>query len=108
MALHSDWELTSVITEGDRGVSDVHWITRFGRSGSNAILTVDTDFLSRPHQVMAVHDLGLKIIHLPHKWSNARCDLQAAHILLWWKRIEATLSCMKQRECYRPEWNLKE
>ena len=79
----------------------------FGKEGGKAILSADTDFLKRPHQVMAVHDAGLAIIHLPSKWANAPLHLQIAHLLIWWKRIEATLEAAKPRECWRPEWNIR-
>jgi predicted nuclease of predicted toxin-antitoxin system len=108
MALTPALELTHVIDIGDRGSSDVHWITKFAREGGQAILSADTDFVKRPHQVMAVKETGVRVIHLPSRWANARCDLQAAHILLWWRRIELQLQRMAPRECYRPSWNISE
>ena len=47
----------------------------------------------------------MKVIHLPPKWGNAKRQLQAAHILLWWGRIEKCLVSMGKRECYRPPWD---
>ena len=91
LALSPGFELTHVIEIGDRGSDDVHWITRFALDGGDAIISADTDFCKRPHQVMAVNNTGLRLIHLPSRWANARGDLQAAHILLWWRRIEAKL-----------------
>ncbi len=108
MALSPGWELTQVIEAGDRGSTDEHWITRFSRERGDAVLSGDSDFFKRPHLVLAVNKTGLRIVHLPSKWSNARCDLQAAHILLWWKRIEIKIASMSPRECYRPPWNIKE
>ena len=108
MALSAGWELTHVIAEGDNGKSDEHWITRFAKDGGHAILSADRDFLSVPVQVLAVFNTGIRVIHLPPKWANATCHLQAAHILLWWKRIEKKISAMDQRECFRPPWNIDE
>lgn len=108
MALNPGWELTSVVEVGDRSSQDVHWITKFASEGGHAIISGDTDFLKRPHQVLAVNRTGMRVIHMPAKWSSARCDLQAAFVLLWWRRIERTISTMKQRECYRPPWNATE
>jgi|TARA_R110002096_G_scaffold270283_5_gene464178 predicted nuclease of predicted toxin-antitoxin system len=108
IALSDQVELSHVIEAGDRGASDVHWVTQFAGDGGDVILTADTDFLKRPHQVKAIFDNGLKVIHLPHQWARARRDLQAAHILLWWRRIEAQVNAMKARQCYRVPWNLKE
>jgi hypothetical protein len=106
MALSQDWEITSVIEEGDGGSADDHWITRFARQGGSAILSADTDFLKVPVQVVAVFNTGVRVIHLPARWANAPCHMQASHILQWWKRIEIQIKVMKGRECYQPTWNL--
>lgn len=108
MALTPGWDLSHVVESGDRGAKDEHWITRFARQGGNAIITGDTDFLKRPHQVLAVNRTGMRVIHMPSKWANARCELQAAHVLLWWRRIERCVANMRQRECFRPPWNVSE
>jgi len=106
MALSPGWELSHVLEIGEGGSKDEHWITRFSKSGGAAILSADTDFLKSPPQVVAVFRTGVKVIHLPAAWANSKAALQAAHILLWWDRIERKLSEMNQRECWRPPWNL--
>lgn len=108
IALSDSWEITSVKEVGDQGADDVHWITKFAKNGGHAILSADKDFLKTPPQVMAIFSTGLKVIYLPHQWQNAEGRLQAAHILLWWKRIEQAVADMKQRECYKPPWNISE
>lgn len=108
MALSTPFELSSVVECGDRGKSDVHWIRRFASEGGKAILSGDADFFSRPHQVMAVCECGMMIVHMPARWSNAKCHLQAAHLLMWWSRIEAALSTGRPRQCFRPGWNIAE
>ncbi|WP_149754642.1 DUF5615 family PIN-like protein [Roseivivax sediminis] len=108
LALSDGWELSSVHSAGHRGRDDVHWITAFSEEGGDAILTADTDFLKLEPQVSAVFNTGLKVIHLPRRWSSARGTLQAAHLLMWWPRIEDTLRTMSGRECFSPDWNLKE
>lgn len=107
IALGDGFEITSVI-EVTRGASDVHWITAFANDGGDAILTADTDFLKEPPQVLAVQKTGLRVIHLPSGWANASLAMQAAHILQWWRRIEAQLVAMKARECYSPSYTLSE
>lgn len=102
----SAWDVSSVLQVGQQGHGDVHWITAFAKSGGEAILTADRDFIAKPPQVQAVFETGIKVIHLPPKWGQQSGDLQAAFVLLWWGRIERTLSEMKPRECYRPAWNL--
>jgi hypothetical protein len=108
MALTPGWELSHVVEAGDGGAKDEHWITRFANQGGHAILSGDTDFFLLPVQVVAVFQTGIRVIHLPSKWSNAGCRMQATHILLWWGRIERKISEMKGRQCYRPPWNIAE
>ena len=110
LALSDGWELTSIRDPevSGQGQSDVHWVTLFARDGGQAILSADTDFQKTPPQVAAIFQTGLKVIHLPSRWANAPRHLQAAHILMWWKRIEIQLQNMKDRECFRPEYNISE
>lgn len=106
VCLSPDWALDHVYEVGDEGAQDQHWITRFAEAGGSAILTADRDFCSKAPQVVAVFNTGMKVIHLPPKWGTAKCHMQAAHILLWWPRIEGQIQSMRKRECYRPPWNL--
>jgi len=108
IALKPGWEISSILDANHRGFSDVHWITAFAKNGGNVILTADTDFLKLEPQVNAVFDIGVRVIHLPKRWAQARSELQAAHILQWWSRIETAIIGMKPRECFQPEWNISE
>lgn len=108
LALRAGWEIDSVVGAQQAGASDVHWITQFMASGGDVILTADRDFLDNPPQVAAVFATGAKVIHLPAKWGQARGALQAAHILMWWARIERCIEAMKPRQCFRPPWNIVE
>lgn len=108
LALSPGWEISSVREAGHCGDDDAHWITKFAQEGGNAILTADKDFTTLEPQVNAVFDTGLKVIQMPGKWGHAKGHLQAAHTLLWWACIEKTVSEMNQRECYRPDWNIKQ
>lgn len=108
IALGEGFELTSVLNAGFAGATDVHWITAFANDGGEAILTADTDFLKLPPQVLAVQRTGVRVIHLPSHWANAKRALQAGHLLIWWRRIEAQLTAMKPRECFTMPFNLSE
>jgi len=108
IALRDGWGISSVLTVGHGGASDVHWITKFAENGGDAILSADKDFLTLEPQINAVFDTGMKVIHLPPRWAQAKGRLQAAHILQWWARIEDQIADMKPQECYRPEWNISE
>lgn len=108
IALSDGFDLTSVLLEGFKGTSDVHWITAFAAEGGDAILTADTDFLKQPPQVQAVERTGMKVIHLPSAWANASLAMQAGHILIWWQRIEAQLEVMKQRQCFQTPYTMSD
>jgi hypothetical protein len=108
IALSPGWEITSIHEVDAAGDDDVYWITAFANDGGHAILSADRDFLSLEPQVNAVFDTGLRVIHLPPQWGQAKGHMQAAHILQWWNRIEHQVGEMRPRECYRPPWNIKE
>lgn len=108
LALSPSFEFTSVIDVGHKGTNDQYWATAFSTDGGDAIVTADTDFLKRPHQIVAIDNTGLKVIYLPPKWANARGYLQASHILMWWPRIEAKLAQAKPREIWAVKWNISQ
>jgi hypothetical protein len=108
LALGSNHSLDSVFSAGQRGAADVPWVTRFARDGGNVILSADTDFHKKPHQIAAVHDLGLMVIELPTRWANSRCRIQAAHILYWWGCIEETIESARPRDFLRVPWGFPE
>ncbi|QTH20805.1 hypothetical protein HRJ34_21150 [Rhizorhabdus wittichii] len=108
IALGEGFELTSVLKEGFKGSTDVHWITAFAADGGEAILTADTDFLKQPPQVQAVERTGVRVIHLPSAWANASRAIQAGHLMIWWQRIEAQLKAMKPRECYTTPFSISD
>lgn len=101
-------DLSSVYDSGHCGTKDHHWIRAFAKEGGFAILSADTDFFKKPHQVVAVDDTGLRVVHLPGKWANAPGHLQAAHILMWWQRIERKLAAARPREMWVAKWNISE
>ena len=108
LALSPGFEITSVIGAGHRGTEDQYWVTAFATDGGDAIITADTDFFKRPNQIVAVDETGLKVIYLSSKWASAPGYLQAAHILMWWPRIEQRLLAAKQREVWAVKWNINE
>ncbi|HBR68406.1 MAG TPA: hypothetical protein DEA55_03425 [Rhodospirillaceae bacterium] len=106
MALSPEWELSSVKEEKLDGTADAHWLTDFCKNGGEAIISADKDFHTKHHQIMAIQNTGAKVIYLPPKWQNASCNLQAAHILMWWPRIEKKLKECKKREFWEAPWNV--
>jgi predicted nuclease of predicted toxin-antitoxin system len=99
-------ELSSVREVGHHGRSDVSWVTAFAEQGGDAILSADTDFFKRHHQVVAIRDTGLNVIHLPKKWASAPAHLQAAHLLMWWPKIEETVRDAGPGHVWSVKWNI--
>ena len=108
LALSPSFEFSSIFDVGHDGSPDQYWATEFAKDGGDAILTADTDFFRKPNQVVAIDRTGLKVIHLPSRWANARAHLQAAHILMWWPRIEIKLREANPREVWMVQWNINE
>lgn len=108
LALSPGFELSSVYEVGHDGSADEYWATAFAKEGGHAILSADTDFFRKPNQVVAIDQTGLRVVHMPSKWANAKGHLQAAHILMWWPRIEAKLAEAKPREMWVVPWNIKQ
>ncbi|MGC2408680.1 MAG: DUF5615 family PIN-like protein [Methyloceanibacter sp.] len=104
LGLTPGWELTSVREEGHGGDHHVTWVTKFARDGGHAILSADKDFLKRHQQIVAICDTGLRVVHMPPKWANSIRSIQAAHMLFWWNKIEATLADSRPREFWRVPW----
>ena len=108
LALTPNFELSSVIEVGHGGTEDPYWATAFANEGGNAILSADTDFFRKPHQIVAIDKSGLRVIHLPSRWANAPGYMQAAHILMWWPRVERKIKEAKPREVWMLRWNITE
>ena len=98
MALDPNWNLSSIITDGNefRGQHDEDWISIFAGNGGQVIVSADRKMLKRPTLIKKVCQLGLIGIYFPAEWAESRCGRQAAHMLYWWPRIEQTiLACQK-------------
>ena len=108
LALTPDFEFSSIFEVGHGGSADEYWITAFAKDGGGSILSADTDFFRKPNQVVAIDKTGLRVIYLPPRWANAPGYMQAAHILMWWPRIEAKLASANAREVWMVPWNINE
>ena len=105
IALSPNCEICHISDAGNCGASDVSWITEFAQDNGKAILPADSDFHKRPHQVVAVWESDLIVIHLRPKWANSQRHVQAACILYLWKAIENILTKSPSGRCWRvPFW----
>lgn len=105
LVLSPGWNLTHVKEQGDGGASDVHWVTKFGKSGGKVILSADTDMFKHPQLLTAIADAGMMVVYLPPRWANSVRHLQAAHLIYNWPKIEAALSTAKAKDVLKVPFN---
>lgn len=101
IALSHGWELSHVREHNAARTADETWIPRFVAEGGQVILSADRKIMARPHQLMVLIESKLIGIFLPAKWAEARGHAQAAHLLWWWPRIEATISTSRAGQCWK-------
>lgn len=91
IALRRGWRLENVSGSDLCSREDEDWIEAFASAGGRAILSADRAMLRRPTLIQKISDLGVMGIYLPSEWAAATRQYQAAHILYWWPKIEATI-----------------
>lgn len=87
-----------------KGVDDDIWVRKFGKAGGEAIVGADAKMLTRPHEVVAITESGLRLIVLPSQWVNAKINVQISYLFYWWPHIEATLASSKKGQCFKVAW----
>lgn len=87
-----------------KGVDDEIWVRRFAKAGGEAILSADEMMIRRHAELIAICDSGLRLVLLPHQWANSLRNMQAAHILFWWPKIEETLAASSPRNVFKVPW----
>lgn len=104
-----DFSLETVDDHQARSVDDVIWVKRFADAGGNVIIGADGAMTTRPHEVVAINETGLRLVLLDPKWARSKKHLQIAHLFFWWPRIEITLRDSKTKEkCFRVPWGWSE
>jgi hypothetical protein len=88
-----------------RGVGDDIWVRKFGEAGGEAIIGSDARMLTRPHELIAIVESGLRLIVLPSQWVNAKIHLQIAFLAFWWPEIEEVLNTSKPGQCFKVPWS---
>jgi hypothetical protein len=88
-----------------KGVDDEIWVRKFAKAGGEGVVGADARMLTRPHEVIAIAEAGLRMIVLPSQWVQQKKHLQIAFLFLWWPRIEKTFESCKARECFKVPWS---
>ena len=87
-----------------RSVDDEIWVRHFAESGGEAIIGADGKMTTRPHEIVAIAETGLRLVILPPQWVNARKHLQIAFLFLWWPRIIQTFEGADRGKCFKVPW----
>ena len=87
-----------------KGVEDDIWVRKFGRAGGEAIVGADAKMLTRPHEVVAIVESGLRLVVLPAPWVNAKINVQISFLFYWWPHIEAVLATSRKGQCFKVPW----
>lgn len=88
-----------------KGVDDDIWVRKFGKAGGEAIVGADAKMLTRPHEVVAIVESGLRLVVLPPQWVNAKIHVQISFLFFWWPHIEAVLASSKPGQCFKVPWS---
>lgn len=91
-----------------RGVDDQIWVRKFAQAGGEAIVGADARMLTRPHEVVAIFEAGLRLVVLPPQWAQQRKHIQIAFLFFWWPRIEKAFETCKARQCFKVPWLWKD
>lgn len=91
-----------------RSVDDVIWVKKFADAGGDAIIGADSAMTTRPHEVVAINETGLRLVVLDQKWVRAKKHVQIAHLFFWWPRIEIALNGSAKGKCFRVPWGWSE
>lgn len=102
--LGKDHTLETVDDHQARGVTDDVWVRKFADVGGEAIIGADGKMLTRPHEVVAIAEAGLRLAVLPSQWANQKLNVQVAYLFYWWPHIERTLAEAQPRQCFKVPW----
>jgi hypothetical protein len=102
--LSGDFTLDCIDDHQARGVDDQIWVRKFADAGGEAIVGGDAAMLSRPNEVIAIHQTGLRLIVLDPKWPRQKRHIQISYLFYWWPHIEEALRSSGKGACLRVPW----
>ena len=71
--------------------NDAPWISRFAADGGRVIISGDTAMKSRPHERLALVELGMVTIFFESQWSQWKFFKKCSLLLHWWPEIIKTI-----------------
>lgn len=87
-----------------KGVDDQIWVRKFAAAGGEAIVGSDFAMTTRPHEIVAIAETGLRLVILDQRWPRQPRHIQISHLFYWWPHIEAILSTSKPGQCFKVPW----
>lgn len=66
---------------------DAPWIRRFADAAGRAIISGDTNMMSRPHEKLALLEADLVVIFFSSSWSKWKFCRKCALFMHWWPAI---------------------
>jgi hypothetical protein len=88
-----------------RSVDDEIWVRKFAKAGGEAIVGGDGRMLTRPHEVVAIAETGLRLVVLAPQWAQQAKHVQISYLFFWWPAIERALSSASPRHCFKVPWS---
>jgi hypothetical protein len=86
------------------GVDDDIWVRKFAKAGGDAIIGGDYKMTTRPHEMIAIAETGLRVAVLDQRWSREKKNVQIAYLFYWWPHIEAVLATAGRAKCFKVPW----
>lgn len=106
--LSPGYTLETVDDHQAKGVKDEIWVRSFAKAGGQAIVGGDLAITTRPHELVAIHQTGLRLIVLDPKWARQPKHLQISYLFYWWPHIEAVLASAGPGHCFKVPWGWPE
>jgi hypothetical protein len=79
---------------------DEVWVAKFRRFGGQIAITGDRNIARRPHQIIAFMESDLIGFFFDSNWGEKDLTFKAAHLVMWWPRIQVHLANCKPQDCW--------
>ena len=99
-----DFLLETVDDHAAKGVDDQIWVRNFAKAGGEAVVSGDAAMTKKHHEVLAIHETGLRLVVLDERWARQKKHLQIAYLFFWWPSIEEVLRTARQGQCFKVPW----
>jgi hypothetical protein len=76
------------------------WAAAFRRFGGRLVITGDKNMARRPHQILAFKESGLVGFFFERKWAEFDLTFRAAHMIMWWPRIQVKFADSNPGDCW--------